>query len=329
MSRDRYFVYCKDILGVSTDVRDFKWVYGSAAPESMQEDFEKCLVKFYVRVIPEKDLPKIHDCTERFQAYCWNENTQTLSCRRTLLRTVNLGYDIRINGNTVLATVGTNYYRLVKNRVMNLHGMYYLLADVANIMLLKNGHVTLYASAVYYEPGNRCVVNWAPPNTGKTLTATSLCALPGFQLVGEDVVITDGNRVFSCPWTSSYRKKGTGADSAGAFGRVKNGPLFEMRQTCELTDIAVLSIGESGICENKDDIISRVCLLNGYLFQYYSSPVVKMLACFSEAFRIQWNIQANQQLGDMVAKSACAYIRCKTPVEFADIICSRLLGEEK
>ena len=329
MSKERYFVYCKDILGVSTDIRNFKWIYGSVAPESTQEDFEKCLVKFYVRVVPEKDLPKIHDFIESFQAYYWNEDSQTLSCRRKLLRAVNMGYDVRIDGNSVFATVGANYYRLIKNRVMNLHGMYYLLADLANIMLLKNGYATLYASAVFYEPGNRCVVNLAPPNTGKTLTATSLCALPGFQLVGEDVVITDGNKIFSCPWTSSYRKKGTEADSAGAFGRVKNGPIFEVRQTCEVTDVAVLSIGDPIIHENKDDILNRVCLLNGYLFQYNSSPVIKILACFSKGFRIRWNELAEQLLGNIVSKASCVYVRRKTPDEFSDIICSRLLGEEK
>lgn len=326
MDKAVYRVYCKGILGVKTNISGFSWVYGSAAPDVSEEEYDACVIKMTVWVVPEKKMPRPTACDRRFQAYTWDNSKHTISCRRTLMRTVDLGYDIQIDGNNINVVVGKNYYRLIKNRTMNLHGMYYLLADLANIMLLKNGYLTLYASAAFCESENRCAINFAPPNTGKTYTVTNLCSRGGYQLVSEDVAITDGTKVYSCPWTCSYRRTRSAADSAGSLGRVKEAMVGKFRDSCDMTDLVVLSRGKNKYHRNKEEILSQICILNGYLFQYYCSPIVKLLAYFCEEFRVPWNDFAEKMIEDMVTKAECAYIRCEDPADYAEMIHQKLMG---
>ena len=172
MEKEFFYVFCSGILGVRTNIEGFSWIYGSAAPCSSLAAYETCAIKFDIRLVPEKELEQsTGENIQHFQAYVWNDRSHTLSCRRTLFGKIKLGYDLTIKENTVSAQIGKNYYRFVKHRVMNLHGVYYLLSDLANILLLKNGYLSLYASAVYNRVTERCLVSFAPPNTGKTYTA--------------------------------------------------------------------------------------------------------------------------------------------------------------
>ena len=238
-----------------------------------------------------------------------------------------IGFNIRIDGKTVYAEIGRNYYRLVRNRIMNLHGMYYLLADLANMILLKNGLLSLYASAVYCESNNRCTVFFAPPNTGKTLTASKLCSLGGYKLVGEDIVITDTEKVYSCPWTSSYRKSSSVVDDSGALGRIRKNADMDRFDVCDLTDVVVLSLGEARSSDEKQDVFQSICILNGYLFDYYSSPIVKILAYFDEEYRKDWNNCAESMIKDMVESCNSRSISMKAPMEFYEIVASETTGK--
>lgn len=327
MDQGQCFIFCKDILGVKTNIHDFKWVYGSVAPVAQEKEFEACRFKFFVRVVPERELPQVDDTAQRFQTYSWNDANHVLSCRRTIFRILTIGFDIRIGGNSVYADIGENYYRLVKNRVMNLHGVYYLLADLANMLLMKNGYLTLYASAVSDLSRNRCMVNFAPPNTGKTVTAVKMCQKMGYRLLGEDIVITDGYNIYACPWTSSYRRPGICTDSAGAFGRVNKATTIDICAQDVLTDVVVLSLGSYAIREDKSEIVSRIAMLNGYLFQYFSSPIIKLLSYFCEDYRISWNQMAERMIEQMVLNTQSCSIQCEKSADFAEILHKKLLGE--
>lgn len=320
MTKIFYHIYCNGILGLKINVPGFKWVYGSAAPNASAEAYEKCIVKFDVSVKPEKKLGDVKACDKRFQAYTWSAEDKNIYCRRTFLRGFRIGYNIRICGNTVFAEVGEHYYKMVRNRIMNLHGMYYLLSDLANVMLLKNGLLTLYASAIHFEPDNKCVINFAPPNTGKTLTATKLCQQPGYKLVGEDIVISDGQKVFACPWTNSYRGKGASCDDAGSLGRVSRAADNTFCEECEVTDLTVLALGPREISGDKEKILRQICVLNGYLFNYYSSPIIKILAFFNDEYCEAWNDCAERILRNMVEANECHYFKSEMPVDFSGLI---------
>lgn len=315
-----YRVYCRGILGVKTNVPGFKWVYGSTAPDAAREEYEECKIKLEAVVVPEKALTERRNFDKSFQAYSWDQEMHTISCLRTFFLNVKIGYNIRIANNTIYAEIGENYYRFVKNRTMNLHGMYYLLSDLANMLLLKNGYLTLYASAVYYEPKNKCLVNFAPPNTGKTLTVSKLCELPGYKLVGEDVVITDGEKVYSCPWTCSYRGKQSVVDSAGSMRRNAKMAAPQIEEKCVWTDLAVLSLGEKAIITDPHETLNRICILNGYLFGYFSTPILKLLAYFDKEYYQPWNEMAEAMLKQVVGRVNCCVVQAETAMDFYELI---------
>lgn len=239
---------------------------------------------------------------------------------------IEIAYHIQFLGNTIRVTVGKNYWKLIKYRMMNLHGMYYLLSDLAHVVLQKNGYLTLYASAVHYEPKNRGVVFFAPPNTGKTVTATKLSELPGYRMVGEDVVITNGETLYSCPWTSSYRRKETAIDSAGSFGRITNAGKVVSCHECELTDVNMLLLGESKTSKDEDTLFRKICVLNGYLFNYNVSPLVKVLGFFDKEYDQHWNLNGERMLRQMIGKSDYLAIQAENPIDFYKMIHSTISG---
>lgn len=320
MDNQFYYIYCKGILGVKTNDAGFKWMYGSVAPQSSYQEYEKCLVKIDVCIKPEKKLGEVVGCDKKFQSYNWNSKTKTIYCRRKILGGLRIGFNIEINRNTIRAEFGRNYYHFVRNRTMNLHGVHYLLADLANILLLRNGFISLYASAVHNEESNKGIVCFAPPNTGKTVTASKLCELLGYKLVGEDIVIADDRNIYSCPWTSSYRKHLSVMDDAGSLGRIRKSMDISQCDTSNLTDIVVLSLGKNYISDDKKEILHRICILNGYLFCHYSSPIVKILAYFDAEYRKTWGIYAESMLEDMSKNCSCYLIQAESPMDFYEII---------
>lgn len=328
MKKEYYYIYCQGFLGVKTDLADFKWVYGSAAPEASAEDYEGCLVRFHIHSMPEKQLPEIGSCDRGFQAFAWDEGTGKLYYRRTLLSRFEIGYNLSIKGNEVQAEIGTRYLRLVRNRVMNLHGIYYLLSDVANMLLMRNGYLTLYASAVLYAPQNRGLVFFAPPNTGKTVTAVGLCEHLDYHLVGEDVIITDGKKIYACPWTNSYRKQGRSADSAGSFGRQARPQEIQTSAQSDVTDLFVLSLGKKKTGEAKTDVLRKIRILNGYLFHYFSSPIVRVLGYFDSTYAAPWNRYAEELLEQMAEHCSCRELQEAHTLDFRQKVQRIVSGEE-
>ena len=320
MNKEYYYEYCNGILGVKTNAKDFKWVYGSVAPLAKKEKYEQCRVKFDIQVKPEAKLGTAFNVDRKFQAYTWDEDSQTLYYRRKLFLNFHIGFNIKIVENVVCAEIGEHYYKHIKNRTMNLHGMYYLLSDIANIMLLKNGLLTLYAAAVYNDNKKKGRVLFGAPTTGKTLTAMKVCENQNYSLLGEDILITDGIQIFSCPWTMSFRKKSSIIDDAGACGRKSIEGNIKHCEHCELTDVSVLSIGKKKIESEKKILFNQISILNGYLFNYYSSPIVKVLAFMKQEYQKEWETMAKLMLEKIIANCACRGIQAEKPELFSEII---------
>ena len=302
-------------------------IYGSSAPSASAQEYDDCCIKFEVYLKSEKELGE-KSGDESFQAYSWDGSNHTISYRRTFFGTFPIGYDITVTDGKVIAYIGKNYYKLVQKRVMNLHGIYYLLSDLANIVLLKKGYLTLYASGAYCASSKNGVLCFAPPNTGKTLTATELCSKYNFDLVGEDIVIAKGDRLYSCPWTASYRGKKSVSDSAGSMARTNSAGTYNRCNSCEITHMTVLAMGDERIVDNRDECSYRISILNGYLFGHYSSPIVKILGYFDSEYRMDWTSLSQKQLELMICRNNCKIIYSKDPMRYCEII-NDIVGEEK
>lgn len=320
MVNENYYEYCKGVLGVKTNIAGFKWVYGSVAPSVSAEQYEICAVRFEIRLKPENELGRIDQYDERFQSYYWNAQNQTVSFRRNILGSIPIGYNIAIKKNYVMAEIGRNYYGLVKKRVMNLHDMYFLLSDIANLVLLKNGYLTLYASGVHYSLLNKGVAFFAAPSTGKTVTATGLCRKAGYSLIGEDILIVKDRQLFSCPWTSSYRGKRPLLDSTSALRRMGKQDVISICDVCQLTDMIALVDGIGCVASDKEELLRKIMILNGYLFHYYSSPIIKILSFFNPEYCREWEEVARKTLECLVAGSECYIVHSTEALQYSAIV---------
>jgi hypothetical protein len=97
--------------------------------------------------------------------------------------------------------------------------------------------------------GGKVIVVFAPSNTGKTLTAITLCREHGAKFLAEDLAITDGLVVHAVPWTSTFRFYAEDLGSPGLRLRRRIERLFPVVELLpsalwqRVTDI----VGESGI----------------------------------------------------------------------------------
>ena len=82
MKNENYYVYCEGILGIRTNIDDFKWVYGSSAPMVSYEEYDKCKVKFNIYIKSERQLNPVKSISKRFQSFIWNDEDETLYYRR-------------------------------------------------------------------------------------------------------------------------------------------------------------------------------------------------------------------------------------------------------
>ena len=200
---------------------------------------------------------------------------------------------------TVKAAFGKNYYRMVRHRIMNLHDAYYLLSDLANVLLLKCGYLTMYCAAALHCESGRVIALFAPPNAGKSYTIKQLCETENYKLIAEDIALLNRNvQIVSCPWTCSYRNVKSNilnsSDSSGTFLRAhKRLPEYEaIQKALRLSDLILLNRAEGNPAIAVDDIEKRILILNKYLFCGYNSPIINVLAFFNRDFDQGWEERA-------------------------------------
>ena len=199
-----YFIYAEHLLGVKTNDPSFKWIYGTAAPNASEDDFDKCLVKLIVEKQNDKGINIPHKNV--FQCFSWDSDKKILGYSRKVLG-IPLKYSMKFSTNCIYVQIGRNYDRFVKCRFMNLHSTYYLLSDIANMFLLKNGYITLYCSSVTHKNTGRTFAFFAPPNTGKSITVEMLHKTGKYTIISEDIAIMDFKmNITGCKWTKTYRK---------------------------------------------------------------------------------------------------------------------------
>ena len=87
-----------------------------------------------------------------------------------------------------------------------------------------------------------------------------------------------------------------------------------------VTDVAVLSIGKKKKENDKKELLQHISILNGYLFNYYSSPIVKVLAFMNQEYQKEWETMARLILKKIIANCKCLGIQAERPELFAQVI---------
>lgn len=346
-----YFVYVKDILGVKTNADSFKWSYGTVAPRSDEAEFERCLIKVYLEVIDSKDVfddsIRMKDKSiGQYHYFFGKRNDSKIYYERDFFFNSKLKYVIEVVDNNIYVKVNHNYYRFISHRFMNLHSIGYILTDLVSGMLLNNGLATIHCSAV--NIGNRTFVLFAPPNTGKTLTAMRLCEIDAAKFVAEDFAITDGDNIYSVPWTSTFRyydeiNKSKLDQLVNEFK--KRLPVLElipigkrwsideyigwhrMIYKIEITDVVLLERGKTEIINTKEGVLHKITNLNKYEFNYHKSPAVLALNYFNPQLSPDKMYDAEKAiLKKLINNHSVNIVVSDNALNYSNLVLTNLLG---
>lgn len=303
-----YFVYVNGILGVETNANAFEFSYGTVAPVSDKEKFSKCKIKLHINVKRDNEVfpvDKYERIKGKFHYYSGNPGENTIYYERNYFFGARLRYMIKIEKNDVKVVVGKTYFKKVHHRVMNLHSLGYILTDLAAGLLLLNGFATLHCSAVNLTENNRSIILFAPPNTGKTLSSMMLCKNYNANFIAEDFAITDGDNVWSVPWTSTFRlydevnesiferiiNKITSVIPALELIKITNNKAIDtyiggerILMKSKATDVVVLERGNSEVSRDNSDAFRKLLTLNRYEFNYHKAPTMVVLSYFNPEF---------------------------------------------
>lgn len=343
-----YFVYIKDILGVRTNLDSFSWVYGSVAPKVSESEFKKCKVKVNLDIRKTADVFDKSLKIEEFDRYNYffaRENEKKVYYDRNFVLNSKIRYSVEIIGNEINVIVNKNYFKYIKYKFMNLHSLGYILTDLISGILLANGYATLHCSAV--NIGQRSLVIFAPPGAGKTLTAIKLCENVDAKFISEDIAITDGENIYSVPWTSTFRfynhEKESKLDrfvdllheripilqllpiskQKSIYSYLTNNSFAYVSK---ITDAIILSKGEAKVVESSDKFFENIINLNKYEFNYHRSPTMLVMNYFNPDFSIDKMYQWEKNiLSSLIKNTNCYRIYAENPLDYHKQIAEKIL----
>lgn len=318
-----HFVYVNGLVGLKTNVRHFRWSFGSDAPPAAEEDYLRCRFKLVLESVPDRDVfseEELERRDGRFRYFYANRDGMELLCSRRLPGGVKLRYSIRIDDDTIYARVGRTYLKAVRLKVMNLHPISYILYELMNALLLRQGYAVLYGSA--FTLGEAAALVMAPPNAGKTFTAVQLAERCGAELLGEDICVFDGEKLYPVPWTNTYR---------GGKNRKGQAPAMVFRTTpAAATHLFFLDRGSGTVPVDRAEAGRRARLLNRYDLRWYCSPALLALCYFNRDLSLDELLEREAGLlNALLQRTAAAVVSAYSPADFAELVFKRLAGEKQ
>lgn len=322
MSQSHYFVACPGVLGIRSNLPNFKWSFGTSMPEATRAEYEACETRAYVRVDNELTLPPLEQREGKYHYWSGSEGQDAIYYDRSLY----LGKRLQIAATDLLGDepvihANTNYHRYISHRFMNLHSLGYMMTDLCSLLMLRKGYSPIHCSS--FKLGDATVVIVAPPNTGKTLTSVLACMEHGADYIAEDLAMTDGHDVISVPWTSTFRYYKQIDNSL--FARAKNRatkilPPLELltasqpdpitsfidptkvESRSEVTHLVILQSGDQEIrSADSEEAYRKTRNLNRYEFNYHRAPMVVAAEFFTPQLGIAEACDAEDRiLGQLI-----------------------------
>jgi hypothetical protein len=292
-----YFSPVKYIIGVKANLKNFSFSYGMAMPLATKKEYDNSIIKIEVEVVSGTVVPQEEEKEKMGKFHYFNGYPEQgeIFYERSFLFSQKLQYKISgIDSNNIKVTVNKNYFKFVKHRFMNIHSIGYILTDIINLRLLHNGMAPLHCSG--FVKDNDCYVIFAPPNTGKTLTAMTLCMKKdaGYNFIAEDLAVSNAKDVFAVPWTSTFRYYDSVDSSRFSKGlnnlteKISFLELFSFGKTdpitkyvqevihkAKLKGIYILDRGDQFIKDIPlEDAFDRINTLDRYEFNYMRAPAI-------------------------------------------------------
>lgn len=346
----QYFVASPGTLSLATNAPGVKWSWGVNMPSADETAYQSCAVKVRYTVLdqtPDGPDPDT-DGYGKYHYFYGRPNSDELYYRRKFLG----GRDLwmRVAGllrDEVHLEVNREYAKYITHRFMNLHSPGYILTDIVGWALIQHGLAPVHCAA--FAMNDASVLVLAPPNSGKTLTTMRACMELGADFIAEDVAITDGQTLFSVPWTSTFRyyeaiDRSWRTKALNRLTQVfppaellpvaKSSRVDELvgksriREMTSITHVVILERHESETLTpvNPELAITMARNLNRYEFNYIKSPTLVAYEYFNPDLRVE---KAFSEEGDILGRAVLnanerLVARTRDPMRYADLIVDHL-----
>lgn len=307
-----FHVAASGILGIQSNTENFKWAFGTRMPDADRAAFEQCKVRIRFKVGLPKSMPENERADEnavpgRYHHFSAKMGADALHYERPFFFGKRLCVQVEgLLSNELDVTVSEAYHRFVIDKFLNVYSDGYILTDLACVLLMNQGYTPLHCAA--FKKGDATVVICAPSNSGKTITATTMCASSEARLITEDLAVTDGTSIHSVPWTSTYRQgapvkqnrlistiKGFAGiisalrPRANSTHRPENerAAAVDMLGSADITHLIILERGFPSVTRGSNaECFRRIANLNSYQFNYRTAPVLTAYEYFNPALDI-------------------------------------------
>ncbi len=338
------YVACKDILGIQTNCKEkIGWSFGYPPEPVSDEEIHKCrlVVRFIVDPLTTEGREK--QGLQKYHYWRAEQGRDALFYERNFFG----GTKLRLLAKDLLANrpaiyANRRYIRHIRWRFNNLHSPGYILTDMVCVLLLRKSLCALHCSA--FRTQGATVVVTAPPNTGKTLATMRAVFNHNASFISEDLAVTDGESIYACPWTSTFRyydELSMSRIMALRMKLMKFLPVIEIlpfpgtHKTIDtyigkerildrsrVTHIAILACCSGGVeVLDKKTAFDMVYNMNRYEFFYRKSPMLTAYSYFNPEFDPEALVEREKEiLARLVNQSECFLVQSKDPTEFADLI---------
>lgn len=341
------YVVCKDILGIQTNSKHIGWSFGHPPKTASDEEINRCKVVVKLTIDSLKAEVEEFDKLQKYHYWRGDSGKGELFYQRNLFAGSKLRLLLRgIIGGQPEILANKNYLRFVIGRFINLYSLGYQLTDLTCAVLLTKKLCPLHCSS--FSTNRSTVAVIAPPNTGKTLSVMRAVLHLGASFVSEDLAITDGEYIYACPWTSTFRyydelsmnwllrmrmkliKIIPPVELIPMYGddRKINSYIEEKHLVThkKITHTVILAHRPGGVkVLDKEEALFMVRNLNRYEFMYMKNPMLTAYSYFNPELDIfALEEKEREILGKLVNNTSCLLVQSEDPTKFAEMMLDSL-----
>ena len=348
-TKQRNLVVSEGILGIQTNSKYIGWSFGNAPAEASQTEFDACKVKVRLNVDDLEPVAQAAEEMEKFHYWRSGPERDEVFYQRNFLAGSKLRLDVRgLVAGDLHMRVNERFLKRIKFRFNNLHSPGYLMNDLVCVRLLEEGYAPLHCSAFTFGTEDSAVLVIAPPDTGKTLTTMRSVFDAGAEFLSEDLAITDGETLYACPWTSTFRyydDLSMSWQSKLRMKLIKVFPLAEfmptpdedrtidnyieadrIKQKAKISHVAILARRKGGLVHlDKNEARRMVFGLNRYEFNYMKSPIMVAYSYFNPSIDLDaMVVEEKRILGNVIDNAKCMMVQNEDPTKFSEMILGNL-----
>ena len=339
----RNLVLAEGVLGLQTNANYLGWSFGQPPSAATDEELQRCKVVLRFRVDPLND--EFADLSDLECYHYWNARPggDDIYYQRGLIGSAKLRLMVRnMLAERPEMLANRSFMRYIRFRFNNLHSPGYHLTDMASALLLRAGFAALHCSA--FSIGDATVAVIAPPNSGKTLTTMKAVLEKKAKFLSEDLAITDGEMLYACPWTSTFRYYDDFAMNWRTKFRMRLIKVFppaellpppdkfrtidayipkeQIAASGRITHVAFLARRDGGVKTLSPAEANRLLFnLNRYEFVYMKNPLLVAFSYFNPELDLHDLVDRERAILARISEQAtCLLVQSKDPTRFADMI---------